>query len=89
MAKFYIESGRFQTVIAAESSRAAAVKAVETWSSQHPLAIAALLGLEVEANEQGFGRGDGEFFDTFDLLAAAQGLTPREYFLKLALTMSV
>ncbi len=89
MAKFYVESGRFQTVVTADSPRAAAVKAVEKWSSQHPLAIAALLDLEVEANEQGFGRGDGEFFDTFELLAAAQGLTPREYFLKLAIGMSV
>lgn len=89
MAKYYVESGRFQTVVSAHSARAAALKAVETWADQHPLAISALLALEVEVNEQGFSRRNGEYFDTFDLLAATQGLTPREYFLKLSLTMCV
>jgi hypothetical protein len=89
MAKYYVESGRFQTIVSGESPRAAAVKAVQTWSDEHPLAISALLGLEVEVNEQGFARRDGERFETFDLLAASQGLTPREYFLKLALAMCV
>jgi hypothetical protein len=76
-------------VVSAEDARSAAVKAVRVWSGQHPLAISALLDLEIEANEQGFGRGDGKFFDTFELLAAAQGMTPREYFLKLALAMAL
>lgn len=89
MAKYYVESGRFETVVSAENARAAALQAVGAWSEEHPLTISALLGLEVDVNEQGLGRNDGERFDTFDLLAATQGMTPRQYFLKLALSMAV
>jgi hypothetical protein len=89
MAKFYIESGRFQTIVTADDPHTAAVRAVGAWSNEHPLAISALLALEVAVNEQGFGRADGAVFDTFEVLAAAQGMSPREFFLKLALGMAI
>jgi hypothetical protein len=89
MPKFYVESGRFQTIVSAEAPHAAAVKAVGAWSEEHPLAISALLALEVTVNEQGFGHDADATFDTFEVLAAAQGLSPRQFFLKLALGMAV
>ncbi len=88
MPKFYVESGRFQSVIAAETAHAAAVKAVRSWSDRQPYVVSLQMGLEVEVSEQGFGRRDGECFESFGLLAAAQGMTAREYFVSLAFSSS-
>lgn len=81
MAKFYVESGNLQLVVHANNSQGAALWAVHRSLSQMlpflaehspdddaPSPARFVLAADITCNERGFGRPDGERFDTFDLV---------------------
>jgi hypothetical protein len=84
MPKFYVESGPIQLVFDASTAEQAAVMAFQ-WTCDKQAEIEAVtpldhlleaedrgcqLGDEVAVNEQGFGRWDGEVFETLDIFEA-------------------
>jgi hypothetical protein len=83
MAKYYVESGNLQLVVHAKNGHGAALWAVhrslaqlmpfisdddDTNGAETPASDGVSLGAEITCNERGFGRGDGERFDTFELV---------------------
>ena len=87
MAKFYVESGPVRLTIDAQDAKTAAVKAFQ-WSCDKQAEIDARSPLEhvieaeqngwqlhetIHVNEQGFGRFDGETFDTLEIVSVWQG----------------
>jgi hypothetical protein len=84
MPKFYVESGPVRLVFDAGTAEQAAILAFQ-WTCDKQIEIQAAspldhlleaeqrgwqLGDEVAVNEQGFGRWDGEVFDTRDIFEA-------------------
>ncbi|MCY2986677.1 MAG: hypothetical protein NTY19_02285 [Planctomycetota bacterium] len=87
MPKFYVESGLARCVIDAIDAEDAAVKAFQ-WSCDSRDSVLAPeslgetavteadgweLGEEIRVSEQGFGRSDGQVFDTMDIIPVWQG----------------
>jgi hypothetical protein len=80
MPKFYVQSGNLQLILQAHDSRCAALWAVHRTLSQslpflcdEPKHYVArhedgCLGETIHVHEQGFGRVDGDSFDTLDVL---------------------
>jgi hypothetical protein len=81
MPKYYVESGPVRLIFAAPTAKQAAVLAFQ-WTCDKQAEIEAVspldhvlqaeqrgwqLGDEVAVNEQGFGRWDGEVFDTLEI----------------------
>jgi len=84
MAKFYAESGPIRLIFDATTAEQAAVKAFQ-WSCDKQAEIQAESPLdhmleaqergwqlwdEIAVSERGFGRRDGEWFDTLDIVEA-------------------
>ena len=84
MPKFYVESGPVRLIFDAATAEQAAVMAFQ-WSCDKQVEIQAESPLEhmltaeergwqlwdeIAVNEQGFGRWDGEVFDTLDIVEA-------------------
>ena len=84
MPKFYVESGPIRLILDAATGEQAAVMAFQ-WSCDKQVEIQAESPLdhmlaaedrgwqlwdEIAVNEQGFGRWDGEVFDTLDIVEA-------------------
>jgi hypothetical protein len=84
MAKFYVESGSIRLIFDATTAEEAAVKAFQ-WTCDKQAEIQAESPLdhmleaeergwqlwdEINVNEQGFGRWDGEAFDTPSIVEA-------------------
>ena len=84
MPKFYVESGPIRLIFDANTAEEAAVNAFQ-WSCDKQTEIQAVspfdhmleaeergwqLWDEISVNEQGFGRWDGEVFDTLDIVEA-------------------
>ncbi|NLS97481.1 MAG: hypothetical protein GXX96_35525 [Planctomycetaceae bacterium] len=84
MPKFYVESGPIHLILDAATAEEAAVKAFQ-WTCDKQAEIQAVSPLdhmleaeergwqlwdEIAVNEQGFGRWDGESFNTFDIVEA-------------------
>ncbi len=84
MPKFYVESGPIRLIFDAATAEEAAVRAFQ-WTCDKQTEIQAVspldhileaeergwqLGDEIRVNEQGFGRWDGESFNTFDIVEA-------------------
>jgi len=82
--KFYVESGPIHLILDAATAEKAAVKAFQ-WTCDKQTEIQAVSPLdhmleaeergwqlwdEIAVNEQGFGRWDGESFNTFDIVEA-------------------
>jgi hypothetical protein len=82
MPKFYVESGPIRLIFDAATAEQAAVMAFQ-WSCDKQVEIQAESPLnhmlvaeergwqlwdEISVNEQGFGRWDGEVFDTLDIV---------------------
>ena len=82
--KFYVKSGPVRLILDAETAQKAAVQAFQ-WTCDKQAEIEAVtpldhlleaeqrgcqLGDEVTVNEQGFGRWDGEIFETRDVFEA-------------------
>lgn len=80
MPKFYVESGDIQIVVDAETAHDAAVCAFHTLCERQAEAMISSsaesnddLKDTIRVNERGFGRLDGDVFNTLDVLAAWQG----------------
>ncbi len=84
MPKFYVQSGPVRLILDAETAQQAAVTAFQ-WTCDKQAEIEAVTPLdhlleaeergcqladEVTVNEQGFGRWDGEIFETRDVFEA-------------------
>ena len=84
MPKFYVQSGPVRLIFDAATAEDAAVKAFQ-WTCDKQTEIQAVSPLdhmleaeergwqlwdEIRVNEQGFGRWDGESFNTFDIVEA-------------------
>jgi hypothetical protein len=90
MAKYYVQSGPVRLIFGADSAREAAVRAFQ-WTCDRQATIQAescvehlleaerrgwQLGEEILVSERGFGREDGETFDTLEIVAAWQRTPP-------------
>lgn len=88
MPKFYVQSGPVRLIFDAKSSHEAAIKAFQ-WSCDRQATIDAedclshlleaerrgwQLAEQIDVNERGFDRVDGERFETLDIVLAWQDL---------------